>query len=181
MDNVYVVDENGRLAQNTVVPSLDSCIETDASGKKCLRIASTNNGGTNDYNALVNKPAIDGVELTSETKLADLGIDNRTDTMLFDFGLDLDKTILSVTSTASQDSVANAIDAKMPADLHEDWKIAGLVKWELKDASGKRIEAMPTTVFTMDGQTTMRMWFRTPGSENKVVKRFSGAMLLTKR
>lgn len=40
---------------------------------------STRAGGTDDYNALVNKPSINGVTLVGDMTLADLGIASATD------------------------------------------------------------------------------------------------------
>lgn len=209
MDNIFVVDENGNLAQNTVVASLDSCIETDASGKKALRIVANNNGGTSDYNDLKNKPAIDGVvlnantkktdlnisddysdlknkpaiegvELTPTTTLADLGITNSVSAMVHDYGLYESVTLMSITNPA-QPGEGNRITIEMPEALKAEWKIAGLVKWEIKDEYDGRVDAIPVNMFTMNSQTSIRIFFKTTGPSNRVVNRGTIGVLLVRR
>ena len=41
-------------------------------------------GGTNNYNALVNKPSINGVQLIGEKSIEDLGVDTMTNTEILD-------------------------------------------------------------------------------------------------
>lgn len=209
MDNIFTIDENGNLANNTVIPSLDSCIETDANGKKALRVVANNNGGTSDYNDLKNKPAIDGVvldtntkktdlgisddysdlknkpaiggvELTPTTTLEDLGITNSISARVHDYGLYESVTLLSITNPA-QPGESNRITIEMPEELKAEWKIAGLVKWEIKDEFDTRVDAIPVNAFTMNGQTSIRIFFKTTGSSSRIVSKGTIGILLVRR
>ena len=115
----HVVDLYSKLASNPKVSMVsyvinDETVGTDIKKKgfyyydikeatpKWTYIEISGGSGTTNYNALLNKPSINGVELRGNKTLADLGITNYDDTQIKKDIADLD--------TNKQDKTDNALD-----------------------------------------------------------------------
>ena len=115
----HVVDSYSNLASNPKVSMVsyvinDETVGTDIKKKgfyyydikeatpKWTYIEISGGSGTTNYNALLNKPSINGVELRGNKTLADLGITNYDDTQIKKDIADLD--------TNKQDKTDNALD-----------------------------------------------------------------------
>lgn len=89
-------------------------------------------------------------------------------------------TIPSVTQDVANTSIPN-VDITITGQEAEDFAIAGLLKYEVFDASGNRLNCFPVCSFSMDGQKTLRVRMMVGGPNSKQAKRISGAILLKHR
>lgn len=89
-------------------------------------------------------------------------------------------TIPSVTQDVANTSIPN-VDIAITGQEATDFAIAGLLKYELKDASGNRLNAFPVCTFSMDGQKTLRVRMMVGGPDSKQAKSINGAILLKHR
>lgn len=89
-------------------------------------------------------------------------------------------TVPVVTSNVANTSIPN-IDITITGDEATDFAIAGLMKYELKDASGNRINAFPVCTFSMSGQTVLRLRMMAAGTSDVAASSIQGAILLKHR
>ena len=89
-------------------------------------------------------------------------------------------TIPSIMTDISNTSIPN-VDITITGTEATDFAIAGMVKYELKDASGNRLNAVPVCTFSMSGQTVLRVRMMVAGPDSKSAKSISGAILLKHR
>ena len=73
------------------------------------------------------------------------------------------------------------IDIPVKSEFVDEWAMCSLVKWEAFNTSNQRIVAVPTFSFSMDGQKTLRVGFKTCGSTNVPFTKVSGAVLYKHR
>ena len=73
------------------------------------------------------------------------------------------------------------VDISVKPEFVDEWAMCSLVKWEVKNSAGKRIVAVPAFSFSMDGQKTLRVGFKTCGSTNVPFTTVSGAVLYKHR
>lgn len=73
----YAVYCNGSSGGSLVIPKggVGDMVITEMNGSLYIRTSMEVSGGTSDYNDLTNKPSINGVELSGNKSLSDLGID----------------------------------------------------------------------------------------------------------
>lgn len=95
---------------------------------------------------------------------------------LWDFNHTINATLPVVTSS----DAAAKIDIALPSELEDDWKIASLQKYEVKNGT-TRINAVPVFQFSMNQQKTLRCGFMTTGSNSESVDSIAGALLLMRR
>lgn len=89
-------------------------------------------------------------------------------------------TIPSVTQDIDNTSIPN-VDIAITGQEATDFAIAGLLKYEVFDASNKRLNCFPVCAFSMDGQKTLRVRMMVGGPNSKQAKKISGAILLKHR
>lgn len=89
-------------------------------------------------------------------------------------------TIPSVTKDISNTSIPN-VDIAITGTEAEEFAIAGLLKYEVKDASNNRLNAFPICTFSMDGQKVLRVRMMVGGPDDKAAKSINGAILLKHR
>ena len=108
-------------------------------------------------------------------------VDSKDPFMLLDFSQSVSGTLLPVTSdTAISGASTGRIDITVPEQYQDEWAIASIAKWEIKNGS-TRVDAFPMYSFSMNGQKTMRVGYRTSGTTNKSFTTIAGAMLLKHR
>ena len=108
-------------------------------------------------------------------------VDSKDPFMLLDFSQTISGTLLPVTSdTAISGASTGRIDVTVPTEYQDEWAIASIAKWEIKNGS-TRVDAFPMYSFSMSGQKVMRVGYRTSGSSNKSFTTIAGAMLLKHR
>lgn len=108
-------------------------------------------------------------------------VDSKDPFMLLDFSQSVSGTLLPATSdTAISGASTGRVDITVPEQYQDEWAIASIAKWEIKNGS-TRIDAFPMYSFSMNGQKTMRIGYRTSGSSNKSFTTIAGAMLLKHR
>ena len=107
--------------------------------------------------------------------------------MLKDFNQQINITIPSVTQDVANTSIPNMdidLDVIDPTgDLNTKYAIAGIVKYEIYDATsgGNRLNAFPVCSFSMNGQRTLRLRCMVGGPSSKTARRVQGALLLKHR
>lgn len=107
--------------------------------------------------------------------------------MLKDFNQQINITIPSVTQDIANTSIPNMdidLDVIDPTgELNTKYAIAGLVKYEIYDATsgGNRLNAFPVCSFSMNGQRTLRLRCMVGGPNSKTARRVQGALLLKHR
>lgn len=69
------------------------------------------------------------------------------------------------------------VDIPVKSEFVDEWAMCSLVKWEVFNTSNQRIVAVPAFSFSMDGQKTLRVGFKTCGSTNVPFTKVSGAVL----
>lgn len=109
-------------------------------------------------------------------------IDGRDPFMLLDFNQSVTGgVLLPVTSTTAISGVTTGrVDITVPEQYQADWALASIAKWEVKNGTA-RVDAFPMYQFSMNGQKTMRVGYRTSGTDSKAFTSVSGAMLLKHR
>ena len=107
--------------------------------------------------------------------------------MLKDFNQQINLTIPPVTQDIANTSIPN-MDVDLneidpTGELNTKYAIAGLVKYEIYDATsgGNRLNAFPVCSFSMNGQRTLRLRCMVGGPNSKTARRISGALLLKHR
>ena len=73
------------------------------------------------------------------------------------------------------------VDISVKPEFVDEWAMCSLVKWEVFNSANQRIVAVPTFSFSMDGQKTLRVGFKTCGSTNVPFTTVSGAVLYKHR
>lgn len=119
------------------------------------------------------------IEITSSSVWT-ATVEHKDSFMLYDFTLSIDVTIPSCQQDIPNTSVPN-VDVIIDDTLGADWAIASLVKYEVKDASGNRLNVWPVCAFSMNTQKTLRLRMMAAGPNAKVARSISGAMLLKSR
>lgn len=89
-------------------------------------------------------------------------------------------TIPSITTDIANTSIPN-VDITISGTEAENFAVASLAKYEVKDASGNRLNCVPVCMFSMDGQKTLRVRMMVAGPNSKSAKSIAGAMLLKHR
>ena len=89
-------------------------------------------------------------------------------------------TIPSVTTDIPNTSIPN-VDISISGEEAAEFAIAGMVKYEVKDASGNRLNCFPVCTFSMEGQKILRVRMMVAGNDSKQAKSISGAILLKHR
>lgn len=93
----------------------------------------------------------------------------------------------SVLTPMSNDVIPKAgenngvIDISVKSEFVDKWAMCSLVKWEVLNSAQQRIVAVPTFSFSMDGQKTLRVGFKTCGSTNVPFRTVRGAVLYKHR
>lgn len=120
----------------------------------------------------------DQAEMDERLTAAITELDNEMHSYVVDFSVSDTFTLQPPTSTTAPSSQATGrVEYKLPDDLKSDWKIAGVVKYEVKNGN-TRINAMPVFMFTMDSQSTIRVGFVSPV---QTATRIDMAILLVRR
>ena len=101
---------------------------------------------------------------------------------LQDFGYSLNPSITlnPITNDAAPGTNLNRIDITIDSALENEWKIASLAKYELKSGS-TRIDATVLYSFSMNAQKTLRVGFKTTGTQDVQIDYIAGALLLMRR
>lgn len=101
---------------------------------------------------------------------------------LMDFQQTLNVTIPSVTQDISNIRIPN-VDVTITGTVAENFAIASLARYEVYDniSGGNRLNVMPICVFSMSGQTVLRVRMMAAGPDSKVARRIQGAILLKHR
>lgn len=73
------------------------------------------------------------------------------------------------------------VDIPVKPEFVDEWAMCSLVKWEVFNSANQRIVAVPTFSFSMDGQKTLRVGFKTCGSTDVPFTKVSGAVLYKHR
>lgn len=108
-------------------------------------------------------------------------VDGRDPFMLLDFSQQGDGEITPCSSDTLPNSLGTGrIDVTLREDLQADWAIASLAKYEIKNGN-TRVPAWPIASFSMNGQTVLRVLFKTTGTSNKPFTTIAGAILLKHR
>ena len=106
----------------------------------------------------------------------------KTEFVLKDFNTTFSSpiTIPNVTSDVANTSIPN-VDITIEGDEATQYAIAGMVKYEVKNASGQRLNCFPICSFSMNGQTTLRIRMMCAGSSSVQASSINGAILLKRR
>ena len=101
---------------------------------------------------------------------------------LLDFSLTgLTGSLTPCSNTTMPNGISTGrIDISISAEKAVNWAVASLAKWEVFNGS-TRIPAFPIFSFSMNGQVTIRIGFKTTGTSNQPFTRISGAILLKHR
>lgn len=104
---------------------------------------------------------------------------------LQDFSQSIGITIPSVMNDIANTSIPN-IDIDLDVidssgKLNKDFAIAGLVKYEVTDSSGNRLNVFPVCTFSMNTQRTLRVRMMCAGNTGKWAVKIQGALLLKHR
>ena len=133
----------------------------------------------------VNEDGVNAVKLYIDDNDADL--QSQIDALgepfrLMDFSQTLNITIPSVTTDISNTSIPN-VDITITGETADNFAIASLAKYEVYDATtgGNRLNVMPICMFSMSGQTVLRVRMMCAGTSSKSAKRIQGAILLKHR
>lgn len=89
-------------------------------------------------------------------------------------------TLLPITDDTPIDTKQRATFS-LDESMSMTWRIVGVNKWELKDSKGVRVDAIPTYVFTTNGQRTINVSFKTTGSTSKTITHGNVGMMLVRR
>ena len=106
---------------------------------------------------------------------------------LQDFTQQINVTIPSITTDVANTSIPNVdidLDVIDPTGaLNQNFAIAGLVKYEVFDATsgGNRLNVTPICSFSMNSQRTLRVRMMCAGASSKTARRIAGALLLKHR
>ena len=106
---------------------------------------------------------------------------------LQDFNQQINVEIPSITTDVANTSIPNVdIDLNVidpSGALNESFAIAGLVKYEVYDATsgGNRLNVTPICSFSMNSQRVLRARMMCAGSASKTARRIQGAILLKHR
>lgn len=120
----------------------------------------------------------DQAEMDERLTAAIAELDAKTDSYVVDFSATDNFTLYPPTSTTLPSSQPTGrVEYKLPNNLKDDWKIAGVVKYEVTNGNN-RINAMPVFMFTMDSQTAIRVGFVSP---TQTATKISIAVLLVRR
>lgn len=95
---------------------------------------------------------------------------------LHDFSMEVEGALLPITS----DEPITSIDFAVPVDMHGDWAVASLSKYEFFNGE-TRIDSIVCYQFSMNGQKVLRCGFRTSGTQPKAFTKVQGALLLKRR
>ena len=107
--------------------------------------------------------------------------------MLKDFTQQINLTIPHCNQDIANTSIPNVdidLDVIDPTgELNQKYAIAGLVKYEVYDATsgGNRINCWQVCSFSMNGQRTLRLRMMCAGTTSKTARRIAGAILLKHR
>ena len=132
---------------------------------------------TDDLDA-VNKKYVDAADAALQFQIDGLGEPFRLKDFSQTFATDIN--IPSCQQDIANTSIPN-VDVKITGTEAENFAIAGLVKYEVTDANGARLNVWPVCQFSMDGQKTLRLRMMAAGPNSKAAKRISGAILLKHR
>lgn len=106
---------------------------------------------------------------------------------LLDFQQQINISIPSITTEVSNTNIPNVdVDLNVidpTGELNNNFAIAGLVKYEVYDATnnGNRLNVTPICSFSMNGQRTLRIRMMAAGPSSKTARRIQGAILLKHR
>lgn len=98
---------------------------------------------------------------------------------LYDYSIG-ETYVLKPISDTTQPTGNEQITVTLPSSLQTDWKVAGLGTWELKNGSTP-VDAMPVQAVSMDGQTAIRVCFKTTDSVPQTVNAGTISIILVKR
>lgn len=105
-------------------------------------------------------------------------LDEKVHAYVIDHGVSDNFTLYPPTSeTVPSSRTTGRVEYTLPDNLKDDWKIGGVVKYEIKNGNN-RINAMPVFMFTMDSQTAIRIGFVSP---SPVATKIDLAILLVRR
>lgn len=89
----------------------------------------------------------------------------------------IDVSIPSCVNDIPNSSI-DRIDLTIPQEFVSDWRVLSLCTWELFDEQEKRINAIPVSIFTINGRTTLAFKMVTIGPNSKNAKRIKCEVLL---
>lgn len=115
----------------------------------------------------------------------DLGLQNQIDALgepfrMSDFSQNLNINIPSCQNDIPNTSIPN-IDVTITGTVAENFALAGLLKYEIMDASNNRLNVFPVCVFSMSGQTILRVRMMAAGPDAKNARKINGTILLKHR
>lgn len=85
-----------------------------------------------------------------------------------------------VTTDIANTSIAN-IDVAIDDEMAVEYAIAGMVKYQVIDENGTRLNCFPVCSFSMEGQKILRMRMMCGGTSRVFAKSVKGALLLKRR
>lgn len=107
-------------------------------------------------------------------------VDSKDPFMLLDFNQTINVAIPFCSEEIANTSIPN-VDINITDEMGANWAIASLAKYEVTDASGKRINCFPVCMFSMNGQKTLRLRMMCCGTSRKTATKIAGAILLKHR
>ena len=142
-------------------------------------------GKTGDLSALTTTEQTNLVSAINEIDFAVKGLGEPF--RLQDFTQQINVTIPSITTEVANTAIPNVdVDLNVidpTGALNESFAIAGLVKYEVYDATsgGNRLNVTPICSFSMNSQRVLRIRMMCAGPSSKTARRIAGALLLKHR
>lgn len=119
-----------------------------------------------------------GIEQTLGLRIDELEAEEHF--YLYDFNIEYEEKNVLPISDPTPITGTNRFSVVIPQELQAGWKVASLLKYELFNGS-TRVDGILCYQTTMGGQTELTAAFKTSGSANATVTKFSGELLLLKR
>lgn len=117
-----------------------------------------------------------------QSRITELETKASTEFVLKDFSIIFDTPIeVPSVTTNIENTAIQGIDVKISDEVGVEYAIVGVMKYEVKNDAGKRLNCFPVCSFSMDGQKTLRLRMMCAGSNSVFANSINGAILLKRR
>ena len=117
-----------------------------------------------------------------QSRITELETKASTEFVLQDFSIVFNTPIEVPSVTTNVENTAiQGIDVKISDEVGVEYAIVGVMKYEVKNDAGKRLNCFPVCSFSMDGQKTLRMRMMCAGDSSVFANSINGAILLKRR